>query len=210
MIKKANFLIGEPGAGKSFFCKLAKKDFDIEWISMSKLLLNDYSSTKKELVNDETVIHILSNYIRSTAVNEIMNIDGYPRTEVQAKAILKWNQSKLIEPKVLVLTYESLDPNIIWEYLKRRKTCNSCGFTVIQCDGFLLKQSCPNCSHGKLTSRFMDKSEYLYRVQDYRYYIKKILLTFEEENIPTKTLHVNPCNPNVIQYLIKEKENEFF
>ena len=93
-------LIGPPGVGKGTQAQLIEKDFNIKQISTGDLLRNTVAEgadigrelqqyiLKGELVPDALMIKILKNHISEIDCKAGYLLDGFPRTNIQAQALL--------------------------------------------------------------------------------------------------------------------------
>lgn len=125
-------IIGPPGSGKSTQSKLLGKKYKIPPIDMSTLAktkvgkksaLSDalkISLASGDLINDDAVDDLIKARLLQPDAGRGFILDGYPRTEKQAKfldAVL--NENGLPAPKVILL--ESPDDVVTKRLLKRRQ-----------------------------------------------------------------------------------------
>lgn len=102
-------IMGVAGAGKSMQGKMLAEKLDYQWLSTGELLRKYISGGKKEemlkgkLLDDRELIDIISKAL-SQSDQKHMILDGFPRTLVQAKWLLKCHEEgKLSLDKVILL-----------------------------------------------------------------------------------------------------------
>jgi adenylate kinase len=129
-------IIGPPGSGKSTQSKLLGKKYKIPPIDMATLANSSMgkksslsealkvSLASGDLINDDAVDDLIKARLLQKDATRGFILDGYPRTEKQAKfldALLKENE--LPTPKVILL--ESPDDVVTKRMLKRRRADDS-------------------------------------------------------------------------------------
>lgn len=149
-------LLGAPGAGKGTQAGLLEQKYGCVHVSTGDILrrnLRDKTDLglrveafmkKGELVPDEIVIDMVSNWIHENDVIRGFLMDGFPRTLPQAEAfdnVLKAADAPLDGALLLEIGEDVL----VWR-LTHRRTCRSCGkiwnlLTMKNFDG----QTCPDC-----------------------------------------------------------------
>jgi adenylate kinase len=129
-------IIGPPGSGKSTQSKLLGKKYKIPPIDITALANSSIgkrsslsealkvSLASGDLINDDAVDDLIKARLLQKDATRGFILDGYPRTEKQAKfldALLKENE--LPSPKVILL--ESPDDVVAKRMLKRRRADDS-------------------------------------------------------------------------------------
>lgn len=129
-------LFGPPGAGKGTQAKLLSSYLASEHVSTGDLLRqhvrNGSALGKKvksfmdqgELVPDELVTDMVSDYIRKLERGKGFILDGYPRTYAQAEAL-----SEILDDigrSVDVAVYFETDKEVIVRRLSGRRICKKC------------------------------------------------------------------------------------
>ncbi len=130
-------LLGSPGAGKGTQAKVLSDEFKIPHISTGDILrdaVKDKTATGKkakefmdrgELVPDDIVIEIVAHRLMKPDCQNGFILDGFPRTEAQAKAV----DETLVEiksPIDLVIYFKTSIDTII-SRLSGRRVCKRCG-----------------------------------------------------------------------------------
>ena len=131
-------LLGPPGAGKGTLAGFINKELDIPHVSTGDILREEMKNNTPlgrevkqyvesgGLVPDEVVIKLIENkFSNSDAVAKGYMLDGFPRTEVQAKdldSILK----ELDKPIDYAVYLDASLPVVI-ERLTGRRICRNCG-----------------------------------------------------------------------------------
>ncbi len=127
-------LFGPPGAGKGTQAKLMTKAFKIPHISTGDILRNEVKNNTElglkakgymesgKLVPDSLVTEMVRKRLKNPDINNGFILDGYPRTEVQAKA-LDDMLDKGIDKAVYLVTSEKT----VVQRLTGRRVCPKCG-----------------------------------------------------------------------------------
>ena len=130
-------LLGPPGAGKGTLAGYLNKKLDVPHVSTGDMLREEMKNNTplgKEvkqyvesggLVPDAVVIKLIENKFSCGSVDKGYMLDGFPRTEVQAKdldAIL----TRLEKPVDFVVYLDASLPVVI-KRLKGRRVCRNCG-----------------------------------------------------------------------------------
>jgi adenylate kinase len=130
-------LLGPPGAGKGTLAAFLHKQFDISHVSTGDILREEMKNNtllgrevkqyveSGGLVPDKIVIKLIENKFSSGIVKKGYMLDGFPRTEVQARdldAILQ----KLNMPIDSVVYLKASLPVVI-KRLTGRRICRNCG-----------------------------------------------------------------------------------
>lgn len=130
-------LLGAPGAGKGTQAEKLVAHFGIPHVStgdmLRKALTEGLPLGKKaksymdagDLVPDEVIIGIVTEFLRGEDARNGFILDGFPRTSAQAVA-LDAELSKLGEPLDVALLID-IDPEIIVKRLTERRVCRNCG-----------------------------------------------------------------------------------
>ena len=130
-------LLGPPGAGKGTQAKVLSQKFGFIHISTGDMLreaVKDGSDTGKlaksymdkgELVPDDVVIKLVAEYITRGKPGSDFLLDGFPRTEKQARHLATELQGagKKVD---MVLYFKTSEPVSI-ERLSGRRVCSKCG-----------------------------------------------------------------------------------
>jgi len=129
-------LLGPPGAGKGTLAGFLNKELDIPHVSTGDILREEMKNNtplgqevKKYvesggLVPDEVVIKLIKNKFSNGEVDKGYMLDGFPRTEVQAKdldAILT-----ILDKPVDYAVYLDASLPVVIERLTGRRICRSC------------------------------------------------------------------------------------
>ncbi len=129
--------LGPPGAGKGTQAKVLSKGFKIPHISTGDILrdaVRDKTAIglkakeymdKGELVPDDIVIEIVAQRVAKPNCQNGFILDGFPRTEGQAKA-LDETLERLKCPIDLVIYFKTSLETII-QMLSGRRVCKNCG-----------------------------------------------------------------------------------
>ncbi|HBR14656.1 MAG TPA: adenylate kinase [Candidatus Omnitrophica bacterium] len=131
-------LLGPPGAGKGTLANNLKDALRILHISTGDILREEMKNNtnlgkeakqyldKGELVPDEVVTRLIENKLsRDSIIEKGFMLDGFPRTETQAKDLDRI-LNKFKKPLNYVLYMESTLPVII-QRLTGRRVCRNCG-----------------------------------------------------------------------------------
>lgn len=130
-------LLGPPGAGKGTLAAFLNKELDIPHVSTGDMLREEMKNNTPlgqevkqyvesgGLVPDEVVIKLIENkFSKDSAIDKGYMLDGFPRTEVQAKdldALL----NNLDKPVDYAVYLEASLPVVI-ERLTGRRICRNC------------------------------------------------------------------------------------
>lgn len=129
-------ILGAPGSGKGSQCKWITKDYDVPHISTGDLLRKNIAEQtelgmkakeymdKGNLVPDELVIDLVKARLNeSDCEQKGFLLDGFPRTEYQAKALDKFLEEKGIEIDKVLNIYVP-DEELMNRAINRR-TCEN-------------------------------------------------------------------------------------
>ncbi|MCK5260470.1 MAG: adenylate kinase [Candidatus Omnitrophica bacterium] len=131
-------LLGPPGAGKGTLAAFLHKEFDIPHVSTGDILREEMKNNTPlgqevkqyvesgGLVPDEVVIKFIENkFSGDSVIDKGYMLDGFPRTEVQAKDLDEL-LNNLQKPLDHVIYLEASLPVVI-ERLTGRRICRNCG-----------------------------------------------------------------------------------
>lgn len=209
-------LLGPPGAGKGTFAGQIKEKFGFAHISTGDILREEMKSGSPlgqeakryvesgGLVPDEVVTRLIENRLsKETTLDKGFMLDGYPRTEQQAKdldAIL----ARLKMPISHTLFMEAQLPVLI-QRLTGRRVCRRCG-ALYHVTNMPPKKAgvCDACA-GELYQRTDDNEETIrHRMDVYLKNTKPIVDYYAQQG---KLRKVNAERPT--RELIKELESLF-
>lgn len=164
VVVKAVVLLGAPGAGKGTLAQYLLDNYKVIHFSTGNLLRNEI---KREtdvgllvksligsgaLVGDDIINEIVaSNLSESLSGDELILLDGYPRTLAQAKYLDEISGG--IMKSVLRVIEIDVDPDVVVARIAGRKVCSSCGATF----GVLDRLDCCVRCGGELISRVDDE-----------------------------------------------------
>jgi adenylate kinase len=183
-------MLGAPGAGKGTYASRLQSILGIPQVSTGDMVreeikaqtklgrkIREYSD-KGELVPDEIIIQLLTNRLKKPDSKKGFILDGFPRTNPQAKALDRIT-------KVDVVINLNVPDEIIITRLSNRVTCKKCGAIYNLLTLKPKKEGvCDNCG-GELYQRRDDQPEVIQeRLNVYRektqplidYYRKKSIL----------------------------------
>ena len=130
-------LLGPPGAGKGTQAQRLEQERGMVQLSTGDMLRAAVAAKSEvglrakavmdagELVSDEIVTGILSDRLDQDDVRRGFILDGYPRTDVQAKSL-----DRLLEQKGMKLDYVielAVDEDALVDRITGRFSCASCG-----------------------------------------------------------------------------------
>ncbi len=131
-------LLGPPGAGKGTLAGLLKNKFGLLHISTGDILREEMKQgtplgkdmkayvDRGELVPDEIITKIIENTLTKAAkLSQGFMLDGFPRTQVQAKDLDKILET-LKQPIGFALCMQASLP-VVLERLTGRRVCRNCG-----------------------------------------------------------------------------------
>lgn len=189
-------LFGKPGAGKgtrvSKFLEGKEEQFDVLSVSnMLKQAVKEQTEQGKiaeEYMNSGKLVpnEIVNSIVISTiqAAQKDVFIDGFPRTEVQAQAMLEAG----IKPDLVVEFF--VDDEIVVQRAKDRLACSKCGETYTTNAFKRPKQEgvCDKCGH-ELIKRKDDQPEIVKeRLEVYRTQTYPVLEIFKNNDIEICTI----------------------
>lgn len=129
-------LIGPPGAGKGTQAEFLVRDFGLTHLSSGDILRAEIASgsdrgaeaksfiDRGQLVPDEMIVDMMDAPITEAAGKAGCLLDGFPRTEGQAKALDALLRRRELNLDAVILL--EVDPELIVERLTARLSCPSC------------------------------------------------------------------------------------
>jgi adenylate kinase len=163
-------LFGPPGCGKGTQAKRLQANTGLVQLSTGDMLRAAIASGSElgnrvkdimaegKLVDDDTVIAMLSERIDAPDCEKGFILDGFPRTLAQAEALDALLQGKGIEISAVVEM--TVDDEALIERISGRYTCGNCGegyhdtFKQPKAEGV-----CDKCGEGKFDRRADDNAE---------------------------------------------------
>lgn len=127
-------LFGPPGAGKGTQAKLLIEKFGLPHISTGDILRSEVKNNTDlgkqaksfmdagKLVPDSLVTEMVRKRMRSSDLGKGFILDGYPRTESQAKAL-----DEILEGGIDMAIYLSTSEGVVVQRLTGRRVCPKCG-----------------------------------------------------------------------------------
>lgn len=209
-------LIGIQGSGKGTQVANLKENFDFNLVSMGELMrLKSKSSTKLgkqikalldkgEMIDNETVISVLEEKLKSFPVDENVVFDGFPRSLEQAELLNKIT-------KIDLVIYFKLSKKTAISRLVNRLTCKDCG--NVSNKDLSPNRLCKACG-GMMTVRDDDNAEAIskrieiFNTQTYpliKYYKKQGIL--EKINANQKTEKVFASMYRIIEKYERNNKN---
>ena len=190
---KIVILFGAPGAGKGTVAQHLLDNYGVVHFSTGNLLRNEVKSgtsigkevetilSSGKLVGDDVVNRVVeSNLQKALSGNDVVLLDGYPRTVEQAKFLDAIDAGSL-KSSIRVLELD-VDHEVVVSRIAGRVVCSKCGatFSSSQINGSTV---CSRCG-GELIKRADDSEEVVRRrLQEYvnmtlpvsRYYIDRLV-----------------------------------
>lgn len=200
---KIVILFGAPGAGKGTVAQHLLDNYGVVHFSTGNLLRNEVKSgtsigkeveailSSGKLVGDDVVNRVVeSNLQKALSGNDVVLLDGYPRTVEQAKFLDAIDAGSL-KSSIRVLELD-VDHEVVVSRIAGRVVCSKCGatFSSSQLNGGTV---CSRCG-GELIKRADDSEEVVRRrLQEYvnmtlpvsRYYTDR-LVKVSGEGTPEK------------------------
>ena len=151
-MKKFLFILfGAPGSGKGFLgsClkeKIKEKGLSVKYVSTGDLLREEIAAktpmgvklaqivSSGQLVSDEIVSALVEKALQTD--EDVMFLDGYPRTYVQFDAL----RSQVVDKFVVITIMRDTPIELIIERVSKRRVCRNCKATHSTDDG-----CCPQC-----------------------------------------------------------------
>ena len=187
-------LFGAPGVGKGTQAKILSSKLNIPHISTGDILREavkdetELGKKAKEIMNrgdlvpDDIMIGIIKERLAKDDCKNGFILDGFPRTDIQAKALDNLlNELHINDLSIVNITAN--DDEIV-KRLNNRRACKVCGmiFTLEEIEG---KNKCPNCG--------AENSFYL-RDDDKEQVIRNRLKVFRENTEPVLKYYNNSRN----------------
>ena len=174
-------LVGPPGAGKGTQSRLLEEKFGFKQLSTGDMLRAAKTSGSEmgnkvaqvmergDLVTDEIVIGLISEYIESKATSTSFIFDGFPRTLAQADAL-----SRLLHKKNRNLDFViemQVDNEALVKRITGRFNCKECGEVYHKDTRPLEKENrCNSCSGTNCFEQRSDDNESSFRTRLTNYY----------------------------------------
>src|SRR5437667_12513255 len=101
-MKRRIILMGPPGSGKGTVATRLRQEFGLDHISSGHLLRREVEIGSAigqrvglflengELVPDRTVLWFMGEWMKSAPLNDVFQVDGFPRTLCQAQELDRW------------------------------------------------------------------------------------------------------------------------
>jgi len=148
-------LFGAPGVGKGTQAKLLSSKFNIPHISTGDILRQTVKEqtelgkkaqeimSRGDLVPDDIMIGIIKYRLSKSDCKSGFILDGFPRTEKQARELDSLLDELNLTGLKLINIYANEEE--IVKRLNNRRACKECGqiFTISEIKG---KERCPNCN----------------------------------------------------------------
>ena len=198
-------IIGAPGTGKGTMSNLIIKDYEVAHVSTGDMLRAAISAQtevgllaksymdKGQLVPDETIHSVITEYFDNNKSKSGFLFDGYPRTVKQAEDFDEILKSEgMILDKVISL---SLDDEILKNRITGRRVCPDCKEIYhISNKPSKVEGICDKCG-GKLVQRSDDTLEAL----------EKRLVAYYEQTKPVVDYYEAK---NLVSYINADQETE--
>lgn len=187
-------IIGAPGTGKGTMSNLIIKDYEVAHVSTGDMLRAAISAKtevgllaksymdKGQLVPDETIHNVITEYFDNNKSKSGFLFDGYPRTVKQAEDFDEILKSEgMILDKVICL---SLDDEVLKNRITGRRVCPDCKEIYhITNKPSKVEGTCDKCG-GKLVQRSDDTLEALEkRLVAYYEQTRPVVDYYEEKNL---------------------------
>ena len=198
-------IIGAPGTGKGTMSNLIIKDYEVAHVSTGDMLRAAISAQtevgllaksymdKGQLVPDETIHNVITEYFDNNKSKSGFLFDGYPRTVKQAEDFDEILKSEgMILDKVICL---SLDDEVLKNRITGRRVCPDCKEIYhITNKPSKVEGTCDKCG-GKLVQRSDDTLEAL----------EKRLVAYYEQTRPVVDYYEAK---NLVSYINADQEAE--
>jgi adenylate kinase len=177
-------LFGAPGVGKGTQAKILSNKLNIPHISTGDMLRQAVADktelgkkaaeimNRGDLVPDDIMLGLIKERLQKADCSTGFILDGFPRTEGQAKSLDEHFEE--INIKDINIVNVDADENEIIKRLNSRRVCRECGkiFSLDEIEGL---KNCPNCN--------IENSFYL-RDDDKEDVIRNRLEVFKSNTIP--------------------------
>lgn len=216
-------LFGASGSGKGTQAEFLKKDFNAEHFSVGSYLRNLISSgseigeyisgiiNKGELVPDEKITDIVLQELDKLMklrgkkdTNDIILLDGYPRSLKQANSLLAFCEER--KEQFFVIDIE-VDEDFLIDRLSARVNCTKCvaPFTLDN------SKVCPFCGSSEYFRRDDDSTESAIkqRLSNYKNVMQDVLSFFDNKKIfiIDGNSDINEVKERIAKVVNKLKEN---
>ena len=136
-MKRRIILMGPPGSGKGTVATRLRQEFGLDHISSGHLLRREVEIGSAigqrvglflengELVPDRTVLWFMGEWMKSAPLNDGFQLDGFPRTLSQAKALDEWLAKRNAPIEAVMLFACNL--TLVLERITGRWNCPKCG-----------------------------------------------------------------------------------
>lgn len=183
--------LGAPGSGKGSQAKFVIERHGIDHISTGDLLrkaVSEGSGIGKQvselmeqgnLVPDQVVLQLISDYLDESDMSKGFLFDGYPRSQNQAEQLHSVLKERKI-PLSFVLHLE-IEPDAVVKRLSGRRNCTNCGRIYnVYFDPPRTEGQCDDCGAA---------GELMQRADDNEQSIKHRLSVYESETAPLLTYY---------------------
>ena len=177
-------LFGAPGVGKGTQAKILSTKLNIPHISTGDMLrqavadATDLGKKAAEIMNrgdlvpDDIMLGLIKERLQKSDCTSGFILDGFPRTEVQAKSLDKhFEEMNINEINIVNIDAEE---NEIIKRLNSRRVCRECG-KIFTLDAIKGLENCPNCG---------TKDSFYLRDDDKEDVIHNRLEVFKSNTIP--------------------------
>ncbi len=204
--------VGKQGSGKGTQAKKVSKEFTTPHISTGDMLRNAEGDLKSkvesymekgELVPDKIIVGVLSERIKKEDCNNGFILDGFPRTELQAKEL-----SEVTDIDKVVRIYISNEESI--KRLSGRVHCNKCGanYNLNTQPKPKNESTCDKCG-GELIRRKDDNPEAIKeRLENYQEKIKQVFEYYNELNVEIIEIDGEQDINKVTEEILKKLDKE--
>jgi adenylate kinase len=177
-------LFGAPGVGKGTQAKILSSKLNIPHISTGDMLRQavadqtDLGKKAQEIMNrgdlvpDDIMLGLIKERLQKPDCKTGFILDGFPRTEVQARSLDKHFEEMNIK-ELKIVNIDANEEEII-KRLNRRRVCKECG-KIFSLDAIEGLDNCPNCG---------SKNSFYLRDDDKEDVIRNRLEVFKSNTIP--------------------------
>ncbi len=206
-------LLGPPGAGKGTLAGFLNKELDVPHVSTGDMLREEMKNNTPlgqevkqyvesgGLVPDEIVIKLIENKFSNGAADKGYMLDGFPRTEVQAKD-LDTILNNLDKPVDYAVYLDASLPVVI-ERLTGRRICRNCNAIFHIKNNPPKKEGvCDQCG-GEIYQRPDDNEETIKTRMDVYLENTKPVIDYYEEQGKLKKIDADKDSQEVQEILMK-------
>ncbi len=186
--------LGPPGAGKGTQAEMISRKYDIPHISSGEMLRKNVMDETKlgkkaksymnrgELVPDQIIIRLVKDKLSSPDCSKGFILDGFPRTVVQAEALVSILHQLALKLDAVIYFDVSFEELIT--RLSGRRTCRSCGIDYhINFKPPKDENLCDKCE-GALYQRDDDKKETIQnRLNEYQRRTKPLIDYYRKDGL---------------------------